>query len=87
MRHPGRRLERFQDLVCPPGSICALCGKEIIHGLRKNHPLGPSIDHIIPLEKGGQPRDLSNMQPAHFGCNARKGSGTMNATRPRTRDY
>jgi 5-methylcytosine-specific restriction endonuclease McrA len=34
-------------------------------------PMSPSLDHILPLSKGGthEPR---NVQLAHLGCNVRK---------------
>lgn len=30
-----------------------------------------TVDHIVPMSKGG-PHLLSNLQPAHGGCNSRK---------------
>lgn len=33
----------------------------------------PSIDHVIPLSKGGNDT-LKNIQLAHFGCNSKKGN-------------
>ena len=84
----GRQWERLKDIVCPPGSYCAICGKEIIfEGLPPRHPLGRSVDHIIPISAGGHPTDLANLRPAHYGCNSRRGKGTRDATRPRSRDY
>ena len=32
-----------------------------------------TIDHIVPLDKGG-PHIFSNLQPAHWICNVRKGN-------------
>lgn len=60
--------------VCVPGSICYLCGRPILFGLRRWHPRGPSLDHIVPLEAGGAPFDLGNVRPACFGCNSAKGA-------------
>lgn len=38
------------------------------------HPKAPTIDHILPISKGGQ--DVhANIQLAHFECNWRKGDG------------
>ena len=53
--------------------MCALCGGPIVWGLGRDSPLGPSLDHVIPLSRGGHPTAMSNLQPAHFGCNASKG--------------
>ena len=41
-------------------------------GLRRNHPHGPSLDHITDLQYGGHPTARWNLRPAHFGCNAGK---------------
>ena len=48
-------------------SKCSLCGKKS-GKLFKNKM---SIDHIIPLSKGGT-NDISNLQPLCVGCNAKK---------------
>lgn len=66
----GRPWRRLVAAVCPPGSVCALCGHPIVFGLRRNHPRGPSVDHITPLSEGGHPTASWNLRPAHFGCNA-----------------
>jgi len=72
-----RRTRQWRDLAkaaCPPGSVCMLCRKPIVFGLRHGHPLGPSADHIIPLDRGGAPFDPTNIGPAHHGCNSAKGN-------------
>lgn len=35
-----------------------------------------SIDHIIPITRGGQ-HTMANVQSAHFSCNATKSTKTM----------
>lgn len=44
-----------------------------------NHsgPMRPSVDHIIPLAKGG-PHDWDNVQVAHIICNSAKGDKVVN---------
>jgi hypothetical protein len=59
--------------VCTPGSVCYLCGQPIEFGLRRNHPRGPSADHIVALAAGGDPFDPANLAPCHFGENSAKG--------------
>lgn len=51
---------------------CHLCGKRI--GKRAwPHPLSPSLDHVIPLTKGGG-HDSANVRLAHLACNSAKGN-------------
>lgn len=52
--------------------ICQLCG-EPTQG-KYPDPRSPTIDHIVPLVKGGA-HSYANTQCAHYGCNARKGAG------------
>ena len=52
--------------------VCAICGRPVDKTLRFPHPMSPTIDHIIPIEKGGHPSDISNLQLAHFACNRQK---------------
>jgi len=44
--------------------------------MRRKHPdpLAPSIDHVIPLSKGGT-NDLANLRLSHWGCNYSKRDG------------
>ena len=53
------------------GWICQLCGKRIDRKLKNPHPFSASIDHIIPLIKGGADAPL-NLQSAHIRCNISK---------------
>lgn len=58
-------------LVWENGKRCAICGKEIgdLNDL--------TIDHIIPLAKGGKNK-MKNFQLAHRECNIRKGDKMPN---------
>ena len=53
-------------------SICGICGQPVDMKLRYPHPLSPSIDHIIPIDRGGHPSDINNLQLAHWKCNREK---------------
>lgn len=50
-------------------AMCGICGEEV---LQLDGPMRPSIDHIIPLAKGGV-HALHNLQIAHYRCNLSKG--------------
>ena len=69
----GRERQRLLQIVAPPGSACHLCGRLIVHGLRRWHPLGPSMDHLLPRSRGGT-WELHNLAAAHYGCNSARGN-------------
>ncbi len=60
----------YGDLLIGEHLCCALCSEKIELGPGKS-TRNLSFDHIIPIAKGG-PHILSNIQLAHFGCNAAK---------------
>lgn len=53
-------------------SICAICGRPVDMGLKAPDPMAPTVDHIIPVSKGGHPSDINNLQLAHWICNRMK---------------
>ena len=54
------------------GGICQICGKKIGFDCDSNSDNYPSIDHIIPLSKGGL-HQWDNVQLSCRGCNTAKG--------------
>lgn len=58
-------------------SVCGICGKPVDFTLKYPDPLAPSIDHIIPIDRGGHPSDISNLQLAHWTCNRQKSNKVM----------
>ena len=57
-------------------SVCAICGRTVNFDLKFPDPWSATVDHIIPLSKGGNPADIANMQLAHLQCNRLKSSKT-----------
>lgn len=55
------------------GSKCSVCSEEIDMSIARTSRLGLTVDHVIPLSKGGQDT-IENMRPAHWICNVRKGN-------------
>lgn len=51
--------------------ICMLCGEPVDDTVKHTDSKYPSIDHIVPLTKGGTHEPL-NVQCAHRGCNSSK---------------
>jgi 5-methylcytosine-specific restriction endonuclease McrA len=68
----------FNQIYDRDGGMCQIChDKQIIdRNLKAPHPLSASIDHVIPLAKGGT-HEPSNCQLAHFICNSRKSDKVM----------
>jgi hypothetical protein len=54
------------------GWRCQLCGRPLKRNASPPHPLAPTIDHVIPLSRGGT-HEPANAQAAHFLCNSLKG--------------
>lgn len=52
--------------------ICGICGQPVDFSLKWPDPMSKSVDHIIPVSKGGHPSDISNLQLAHLCCNREK---------------
>lgn len=62
-----------RDLVFERDSyVCKLCRMPLDMNAKFPHPLSPTLDHIIPLNKGGHHLYV-NLQAAHFRCNTAKG--------------
>jgi 5-methylcytosine-specific restriction endonuclease McrA len=53
--------------------VCQLCGDPVDPNIAWPDPMMPSLDHILPLSKGGT-HDRSNVQLTHLGCNMIKGA-------------
>jgi len=68
----GRPVRRDQ-IAERDGYRCGLCHKKVNMTLAWPLPGSPSLDHIIPLTKGGI-HDPVNIQLAHLVCNTAKGN-------------
>ena len=54
--------------------ICQLCGSPVAPSLPARHAESATIDHIVPLSKGGA-HCYANVQLAHHACNSAKRDG------------
>jgi 5-methylcytosine-specific restriction endonuclease McrA len=73
-REAGNRgaYEKARRRVLATQTICGICGKPVDFSYKYPHPLSPTVDHIIPVSKGGHPSDMDNLQLAHRCCNREK---------------
>lgn len=71
----GETVDRYNpiDIAERDGWRCSLCDKPIDRDAHYTDPQSLSIDHVIPLSKGGTDT-LDNLRAAHMGCNAAKGN-------------
>ncbi len=66
--------EKNRKRVLNENEVCALCGLPIDKRLKFPDPMSATVDHIIPVAKGGHPSDPANLQIAHLICNQVKGA-------------
>jgi len=59
------------EVVRVYGNNCAICNEPIDLTLKRTSSRGLTVDHWIPLSKGGSD-DMSNLRPAHWNCNRKK---------------
>ncbi len=77
----GAVTERFTtaEIAERDGWRCGICGKRIGRTIKWPSPQSLSLDHIVPLSRGGD-HVRANVQAAHLVCNQRKfvsGSGQL----------
>lgn len=53
--------------------VCGICGKPVDPELMHPDPGSASVDHVIPLSRGGK-HTLANARCAHLRCNQRRGT-------------
>jgi len=84
----GRQTHAWQvfraSVIADCDGICSWCGHPIDLSLSGRHRYGPSVDHIVELEDGGQLLDRANAQVLHAVCNSQK-AGVRGGQRKRER--
>lgn len=74
-RERGATIELFgaHEVFERDGWVCGLCEEPVDRTLAHPHPMSASLDHIIPLSKGGK-HSRDNTQCSHLTCNVVKGA-------------
>lgn len=73
-RNSAERRKIMRKLLDKYHWVCHLCEQPIDPDLfgRVNHPMAPSLDHLVSRANGGHSRQ-SNLKPAHRKCNSERG--------------
>lgn len=61
----------YKEIYIRDNYVCQICGEPVKMNEKYPHPLSSSIDHIIPLAKGGT-HERKNVQLSHLTCNLHK---------------
>ena len=69
--------EKNRKRILATQDTCGICGRPVDKSLRYPNPMAPCIDHIIPIDRGGHPSDIANLQLAHWICNRQKSDKLM----------
>ena len=82
-RAPGNTalFEANKKIILATQSVCGICGKPVDKSIKYPDPMSPTVDHIIPLSKNGDPTALENLQLAHRYCNRMKSDRMPEPTR------
>ena len=73
----GELYRRNRRRILASQSVCAICGRPVDKELKAPDPMSPTVDHIIPINKGGHLTDINNLQLAHWICNRMKSDKLM----------
>ena len=72
----GKRGYLRTEICERDGWICQICKEPVERNAHYPEPLAPSLDHIIPVSKGGS-SDPSNLQLTHLVCNLKRGNRAL----------
>ena len=61
--------QKAKKIIFNSQTVCGICGREVDFKKKFPDPWSATIDHIIPVQKGGDPASLENLQLAHLQCN------------------
>lgn len=68
--------------IAQSGGLCLLCAKPIDLALPGTHPDGPTLEHLIPVSRGGHPYHPGNLHASHLRCNSSRGNRLLSELPP-----
>lgn len=80
-RQAPAELVMLADLLAEQAHTCYLCGLPIDPERKYPDALSASVDHVIPLSRGGSGL-RENLRAAHLGCNVAKGNRPIQGAPP-----
>lgn len=69
--------QKAKKIIFNSQTNCGICGRPVNFDKKFPDPWSATIDHIIPIQKGGAPASLENLQLAHLQCNRLKSTKTV----------
>ena len=87
-RVPDAAWNALRRRVIARDTYCCICGEVVDKSLRFPDPMSATVDHVIPVVDGGQ-HTLDNCRLAHYSCNSRRGSKSLDdvRVRPKSRNW
>ncbi|MFF8458534.1 HNH endonuclease [Streptomyces albidoflavus] len=70
----GRPYRRLTAALRAAGDPCWICGHNIDLALDARDPWSWTLDHEIPISRGGSLLDPANARSAHRRCNSARGN-------------
>lgn len=61
--------QKAKKIIFASQTNCGICGRPVDFNKKFPDPWSATIDHIIPIQKGGDATALNNLQLAHLQCN------------------
>ena len=70
----GNARRKLRARLRAEGRPCHICGQPIDYSLPSGDPWSFEVDELLPVSRGGNPLDYSNVDAAHRICNQRRGN-------------
>lgn len=61
--------QKARKIIFASQTVCGICGRPVDFNKKFPDPWSATVDHITPIQKGGDPTALDNLQLAHLQCN------------------